>query len=55
MSAGRVDRIAITTIPVLPGGDRPIVGPGPRDVTLALQSIRSRPFGFVRCTWRVER
>jgi hypothetical protein len=55
MSAGRVDGITVTTIPVLPGGARPLVGPGPRDETPALASTGSQPSGFGQCTWRVER
>jgi len=55
LAAGLVDRITITTIPVLLGGGRPLFGTLPRDVMLELESTRSWPFGFVQCTWRVGR
>ncbi len=55
LEAGLIDRITITTIPVLLGAGLPLFGPLSRDVALVLESTRSWPFGFVQGTWRVER
>lgn len=55
LAAGRIDRITITTVPVLLGSGLPLFGPLPGDTRLVLESTRSWPFGFVQGTWRVER
>jgi dihydrofolate reductase len=54
MSAGLVDHLTITTIPVLLGNGRPLFGPLPSDRRLTLLTSRTYTNGFVQSTYRIE-
>lgn len=51
---GLIADMVITTIPVLIGEGRPLFGPLPRDLDLALVSSRSFPSGLVQTSYRVR-
>jgi dihydrofolate reductase len=54
LSAGLIDELTITVIPVLLGAGRPLFGPLWADVALELVASRSYPFGFVQNRYRVR-
>ena len=53
LSAGLIDEIIITTIPIILGAGKPLFGPLPGDVALEHGSTRSFDFGFVQSKYRV--
>ena len=55
LSAGLIDDITITVIPVLLGSGRPLFGSLPADVHLAHENARVFDFGFVQNRYRVIR
>jgi dihydrofolate reductase len=54
LSAGLLDDITVTVIPVLLGAGRPLFGPLTRDVELTLMRSRAYEFGFVQSTYRID-
>lgn len=50
---GLINDMVITTVPVLIGSGRPLFGPLPQDIDLALVSSRSFPSGLVQSTYRL--
>lgn len=50
---GLINDMVITTVPVLIGSGRPLFGPLPQDIDLALVSCRSFPSGLVQSTYRL--
>lgn len=54
MSAGLVDRMTITAIPILLGSGRPLFGPLPADRRLTLLGSQAHANGFVQSTYRIE-
>lgn len=55
LSAGLIDELTITTIPVLVGNGKTLFGTLSKDVPLELVSTRSYDFGFVQSRYRVLR
>lgn len=55
LSAGLIDALILTRIPVLLGEGRPLFGPLPGDVALTHVATRAYDFGFVQSTYRIER
>jgi dihydrofolate reductase len=55
LSAGLVDGLTITVIPVLLGTGKPLFGPLPSDVHLSHVSTHVYEFGFVQHKYRVRR
>jgi dihydrofolate reductase len=53
LSAGLIDEMTITVIPVLLGSGRPLFGSLPHDISLRLIGGRTYPCGFVQSTYRV--
>lgn len=53
LAADAIDRIIVTTIPVLLGSGRRLFGAMDRDVELRHLSTKSYDFGFVQSTWDV--
>lgn len=54
LSAGLINQITITVIPILLGAGRPLFGPLGHDQKLRLISSHAYEFGFVQSTYRVE-
>lgn len=54
ISAGLIDDITVTTIPVLIGTGKQLFGPLETDVLLTHERTLSYPFGFVQNTYRVN-
>ena len=54
LSAGLIDDLTITVVPVLLGAGRPLFGPLWADVQLELAGSRAYPFGFVQNRYRVR-
>lgn len=54
LSAGLIDDLTITVIPVLLGTGRPLFGPAPADVDLSHVSTHVYEFGFVQHVYRVR-
>ena len=53
LSAGLIDEIIITNIPIILGEGRPLFGPLSADVKLELVSSQAFDFGFVQSKYRV--
>lgn len=51
MAEGLVDRLTITTIPVLIGEGRPLFHPLGRDCPMRLVESRTTPFSYVQTVW----
>lgn len=51
--AGAIDRITVTTIPVLLGSGRTLFGALGQDVALRHLTTKTYDFGFVQSTWEV--
>jgi dihydrofolate reductase len=54
LAQGLIDRITVTSVPVLLGAGRRLFGSLPNDLALQLESSRAYPFGFVQSTYRVN-
>lgn len=55
LAEGLVNRITVTTIPVLLGKGKPLFGSLPADVKLQHKSTKAYPFGFVQSEYIVNR
>ena len=55
LSAGLIDEITITSIPVLLGTGLPLFGPLKKDIKLKHVSTNAYPFGFVQNRYCVEK
>lgn len=55
LSAGLLDELTITVVPVLLGEGRPLFARLPGDLSLELEESRAFPFGFVQNRYRVLR
>ena len=53
LSAGLIDEVTITLIPVILGSGAPLFGPVPADVKLALVDTKAYPFGYVQVRYSV--
>jgi dihydrofolate reductase len=54
LSAGLLDDLTVTVVPVLLGAGRPLFGPVAHDVEMTLMQSRAYEFGFVQSNYRVE-
>ncbi len=54
LQAGLIDRLTITTVPVLIGSGRRLFGELPADVGFILVDSRAYAFGFVQSTYRAR-
>ncbi|MFZ1410273.1 MAG: dihydrofolate reductase family protein [Micropruina sp.] len=55
LSAGQVDRVEVTVVPVLLGGGTPLIAPGGPRARLTLDSTHAYPSGMVGLTYSVLR
>jgi len=55
LAASLIDRLTLTTIPVILGDGIPLFGPGGRDIRLTHVSTMAYYFGFVQSTYLVNR
>ena len=55
MTAGLIDDITITLIPVILGQGRPLFGPIENDIPLVHVATKTFEFGFIQIKYRVER
>ncbi|MEM9093276.1 MAG: dihydrofolate reductase family protein [Cyanobacteria bacterium P01_F01_bin.53] len=55
LSAGLVDELLITVIPILLGDGKPLFGQLPRDTALTCLNTKRFEFGFVQMHYRVEK
>jgi dihydrofolate reductase len=55
LAAGLLDELIVTVVPVLLGEGRPLFGPVPHDLALALVETRTFPGGLVQSHYRVTR
>ena len=53
LAARQIDRVEVTVIPILLGGGVPLLPPGQRPTTLALQHVERYPSGQVSLHYAV--
>ena len=54
LSAGLIDQLTVTTVPILIGSGRPLFGELPQDVRLTLTDSKAYDFGFVQSRYSVQ-
>lgn len=55
LTAGQVDRVEVTVVPVLLGGGIPLIAPGAPQTRLTLDNAHTYPSGMVGLTYSVQR